>query len=84
VSARRSSPPFASPALHNSGPTRTPVAARRAELRNGPIQHHPSRCDHAARAPWHAIAVDSIVVLVAVLTARAIPPAQIPIAQRRS
>ena len=32
----------------------------------------------------HAIAVDSIVVIVAVITARGIPPAQIPIAQRRS
>jgi hypothetical protein len=32
----------------------------------------------------HAIADDSIVVLVAIVTARAIPPVQIPIAQRRS
>jgi len=31
-----------------------------------------------------AIAGNSIVVLVAVLAARGIPPAQIPIAQRRS
>jgi hypothetical protein len=35
-------------------------------------------------AHWHAIAVDCIVVIVAVITARAIPPAQIPIAQRGS
>jgi hypothetical protein len=34
-------------------------------------------------AHWHAIAVDCIVI-VAVITARAIPPAQIPIAQRGS
>jgi hypothetical protein len=35
-------------------------------------------------AHWHAIADDCIVVLVAVITAHGIQPAQIPIAQLRS
>jgi hypothetical protein len=34
-------------------------------------------------AHWYAIADDCIVILVAVNNARVIPPAQIPIAQRR-
>jgi hypothetical protein len=65
-------------------PARTPVAAHRSTHPNDPQQPHTRRCDRTALAHWHAIAVDAIVVLVAVLTARAIPPAQIPIAQRRS
>jgi hypothetical protein len=35
-------------------------------------------------AHWHALAVDAIVGTVALITARAIPPVQIAIAQRRS
>jgi hypothetical protein len=35
-------------------------------------------------AQWHAIANDSIVTIVAVITARVTAAAQIPIAQRRS
>jgi len=47
-------------------------------------KRQPSRRGRAAIAQRHAIAVDSIVVIVAVITARGIPPAQIPIARRRS
>jgi hypothetical protein len=84
MSAGRSPTVIASPALYPFVPTRTPVVARRSGHPNDPLQRHPSRCDRAALAHWHAIAVDSVVVIVAVITARGIPPAQIPIAQRRS
>jgi hypothetical protein len=60
------------------------VAARRSDHPNDPLRRHTSRCDHAAIARWHAIAVDAIVVIVAVITARVTAAAQIPIAQRRS
>jgi hypothetical protein len=60
------------------------VTARRAEHRNDPLQLHRSPCDRAAIARWHAIAVDAIVTIVAVITARVTAAAQIPIAQRRS
>lgn len=82
--ARRLSSPFASPAPRKSGPTRTPVLARRAEHRNDPLQRQPRRCDLAAMALRNVIAVGSIVTIVAAITARAIPPAQIPIARRHS
>ena len=84
MSAGRSPTVIASPALYPSVPTRTPVAARRSAHPNDPLQRQPSRCDRAALAHWHAIAVDSVVVIVAVITARGLPHAQIPIAQRRS
>jgi hypothetical protein len=84
MSAGRSPTLIASPALHPSVPTRALVAARRAEHRHGPLQRRPSRRDRAVIAHWHAIAVDSIVTIVAVITACGIPHAQIPIAQRRS
>jgi hypothetical protein len=60
------------------------VAARRSDHRNDTLQRQPSSCDRASLAHGQAIADDSIVVLVAVTTARTIPPAQIAIAQRRS
>jgi hypothetical protein len=49
-----------------------------------PIRGHTSRRDRAATAHWRAIADDSIVTIVAVITARDTLLAQIPIAQRRS
>jgi hypothetical protein len=73
MSTGRSPTVIASPALHPSVPTRTPVAACRAAHLSDPEQRQPDRCDRAALAPWHAIADDCIVVLVAVLTARDIP-----------
>ncbi len=84
MSMGRSATLIASPALHPSVPTRTPVAARRSGHPNDPLQRQPRRCDRAALAHGHAIAVDSIVVIGAVITSRGIPRAQIPIAQRRS
>jgi hypothetical protein len=84
MSAGRSPTSIASPALHPSVPTRTPAAGRRSGHPNDPLQRQPGRCDRAALAHGHAIAVGSVVVIGAVITARGIPPAQIPIAQRRS
>lgn len=83
MSARRLPTSIASPALHPSVPARTPVAARRSAHPNDPLQRYLSRCDRAAMAYRHAIVVDSIVVIVAVITACEPVPAQIPIAQRR-
>jgi hypothetical protein len=84
MSAGRSPTVIASPALHPSVPTRTPVAARRSVHPKDLLQRQPSRCDRAALAHRHALAVGFLVVIGAVITARGIPPAQIPIARRGS
>jgi hypothetical protein len=75
---------IASPALHPSVPTRTPVATRRSGHPNDPLQRQPSRCNHAALAHGHALEFGSVVVIRAVITARGMPRPQIPIARRRS
>ncbi len=84
MSACRAPTLIASPTLHPSVPTRTPVAARRWAHFDGSCQRAPSLRDRAPIAHQRAVAADSIVVIVAVITARGISPAQIPIAPRRS
>jgi len=81
VSACRSPPPIASPALHQSVPTRTPVAACRLAHFDGSCQRAPRLRYRAPIAHQRAITVEFI---AAIVIERCIAAAQIPIAQHRS